>query len=87
MFRICIAILMLAGASGPALSQHRESGISTGSPRYFGHLFSSPDPGIRSSQDRQCLVRRSTGRTECRSIHEWRRLARQIEETRGREPG
>jgi hypothetical protein len=85
MFRSSIAILMLAVVSGPALSQ--QPGVSTGSPRYFGNLFFNPDPGIRSSQDTQCLVRRRTGRTECRSIQEWRRLARQIEESRGREPG
>jgi hypothetical protein len=80
------ALVILAGLSAPAWSQTRGESVSTGSPRYFGHLskgdFQTDDP-----QSRPCLVRKSTGRTECRSKAGWRRLAREMEARRsGQEP-
>jgi hypothetical protein len=75
------ALAILAGLSGPALSQTRGESVSTGSPRYFGHLFNS-DIRVDGTESRPCLVRKKTGRTECRSMAEWRRLAKKIDEAR-----
>lgn len=75
------ALVILAGLSGPAWSQTRGESVSTGSPRYFGHLFKS-DTRIEGPESRPCLVRKKTGRTECRSKAGWRRLAEKIDEAR-----
>ena len=90
MLKTFYAILMLAGLSEPAWSQTRGESGGRGSARHFGHLL--PSDGGRaaataaSGEDRvQCLVRRSTGRTECRSMHNWRRLAQRLDEPRKRE--
>ncbi len=84
--RAC-ALVILACLSGPAWSQTRGESLSTGSPHYFGHLFKG-DTVIEGSKPRRCLVRIRTGRTECRSMKGWRRLARKIDEARisGPEP-
>jgi hypothetical protein len=78
--RAC-ALLILASLSGPAWSQTRGETVSTGSPHYFGHLFKG-DTVIEGAEPRRCLVRIRTGRTECRSLKAWRRLAMKIDEAR-----
>jgi hypothetical protein len=78
------ALVILAGLSGPAWSQTRGESVSTGSPRYFGHLLQG-DTHLDGPEQRRCLVRKKTGRTECRSMDGWRRIARKIDEAR--EPG
>jgi hypothetical protein len=75
------ALIILAFFSGPAFSQTRGESVSTGSPHYFGHLFKG-DTLIEGPEPRRCLVRIKTGRTECRSMKGWRRLARKIDEAR-----
>lgn len=87
MSKAVYALAILAGLSGPAWSQTRGESVSTGSPRYFGHLFKS-DARIDGPEPRRCLVRKATGRTECRSLAGWRRIARKIDEAReaGQEP-
>ena len=78
MFRSFCALLILAGMSGPAWSQTVGESVGTGSVRYFGHL-SKDDTHIEGTRARPCLVRKKTGRTECRTMYQWRRLARKIE--------
>jgi hypothetical protein len=75
------ALLVAAALSGPAWSQTLGESVSTGSPRYFGHL-SKGDTVIDEPESRRCLVRKKTGRTECRSMKGWRRIARKIDEAR-----
>ena len=82
------ALLMLLGVSGPAWSQPRGENVGTGSPNHFGQLFNIDDRGGPETRGRDgprpCLVRIKTGRTECRTMDEWRRLAKQIGESHGR---
>ena len=86
MSKTAYALVILAGLSGPAWSQTLGESVGTGSPRYFGNLFVKDDNRI-GLEERPCLVRKATGRTECRSMDEWRRLARKIDKAResGRE--
>jgi hypothetical protein len=73
MQRNVYAVLILALASGPAWSQ------SSSDHRLSGHHSSST-----VLNDRQCLVRKSTGRVECRPMREWRKLARKDDRARAR---
>jgi hypothetical protein len=81
MTKAVCALVILAGLSGPAWSQTLGESVSTGSARYSGQLLNheirvdEPDRG-------RCLVRKKTGRTECRSLAGWRRLARKMDEAR-----
>lgn len=79
MTRSAYAFVMLALLSAPAGAQTFGESVGTGSARHFGHLFNH-DIRIEGSERRPCLVRKSTGRTECRTKEEWRRLARKIDE-------
>jgi hypothetical protein len=81
MFKTAYALVILAGLSAPAWSQTRGESVGTGSARYFGHLFFKDDTRI-GLEPRPCLVRKKTGRTECRSMDEWRRIAKKIDEAR-----
>ena len=85
MSRILFAALILAGMSAPAWSQTRGERVGTGSPRYSGHLFLAATlrggPELSFGGDATCLVRKSSGRTECRSMREWRRLAEKMKES------
>lgn len=78
--RACL-LMILACLSGPAWSQTRGESVSTGDPHYFGHLFKG-DTLIEGPEPRRCLVRIKTGRTECRSMKGWRRLAAKMDEAR-----
>jgi hypothetical protein len=75
------ALVILACLSGPASAQTRGESVGTGSARYFGHLMKS-DTFIDGFERGRCLVRIKTGRTECRSMKAWRRIARKIDESR-----
>jgi hypothetical protein len=86
MTRKLCALLVLASISGPAWSQTIGGSVSTGSPRYSGHLFKS-DTLIEPQPSQRCLVRKKTGRVECRTMAQWRRLAKKIEEAANRNPG
>lgn len=79
MSRSFYALLILASLPGPAWSQVRGESVGTGSARYSGHLFNRDDRLSETLRARPCLVRKKTGRTECRTMYEWRRLAREIE--------
>ncbi|HMJ93912.1 MAG TPA: hypothetical protein VK472_07420 [Allosphingosinicella sp.] len=79
MSRSFYALLILAGTSGPAWSQTVGESVGTGSAKYFGHLAFKDDTYIEGLRARPCLVRKKTGRTECRTMYQWRRLARKIE--------
>jgi hypothetical protein len=81
MSRSAYVLVILAGLSGPAWSQTLGESVSTGSPRHFGQLFYRDDNRI-AADPRPCLVRRKTGRTECRSMDEWRMLAKNIDKAR-----
>ncbi|HEY0148488.1 MAG TPA: hypothetical protein VGB70_05735 [Allosphingosinicella sp.] len=83
MSRKLCALMILATASAPAWAQTQGERVSTGSPFYSGHLLPSE---IRiDSEPRPCLVRIKTGRTECRTKDEWRRLAEKIGRNQQRE--
>ena len=78
-----IAILALALVSTPALAQYGDS-VRSGSPRFPLYLYNSmgtshPNP-VSLKDDRQCLVRKSNGRIECRTMAGWRRVAKDLEE-------
>lgn len=75
------ALVILAGLSAPAWSQTRGESVGTGSARHFSHLFQG-DIRLDGQEQRRCLVRKKTGRTECRSMDGWRRIARKIDEAR-----
>jgi hypothetical protein len=81
MSKAAYALVILATLSGPAWSQTLGESVSTGSPRYFGHLFNH-DIRIDGRDPGPCLVRKKTGRTECRPMAGWRRLAKKIDEAR-----
>lgn len=81
MSRIAYALVIFAGLSGPASSQTLGESVSTGSGRHFGQLFHRDDDRI-AADPRPCLVRKKTGRSECRSMDEWRLLAREIDKAR-----
>lgn len=81
MSKRAFALVILACLSGPAWSQTRGESVSTGSPHYFGHLFKG-DTHLDGPEQRRCLVRIKTGRTECRSMKGWRRIAAKIDEAR-----
>jgi len=79
------ALLILTAASGPAWSQTSGENARTGSWRHAASpLSGDARAGVQGPEDRQqCLVRKSNGRVECRSIAGWRRLAGKIDEARG----
>ena len=87
MTRSAYALAMLAMLSAPAAAQTFGESVGTGSARHFGQLFNH-DIRIDEPESRRCLVRIKTGRTECRSMKGWRRLAARMDAARsaGQEP-
>ena len=81
MTRSAYAFVMLALLSAPAGAQTFGESVGTGSARHFGQLFNH-DTRLEGPEQRRCLVRIKTGRTECRSMKGWRRLAAKIDEAR-----
>lgn len=75
------AILAITLAAMPALSQ----GIRTNAAPSPRALFNPIGPGVQPpnmlSEGRTCLVRNSTGKSECHSRYEWRRIARKIDKS------
>ncbi|PTW49407.1 hypothetical protein C8J25_101916 [Sphingomonas faeni] len=75
------AVLAITLAAMPALSQGIRANAAP-SPRV---LFNPIGPGVQppnfamSSEGRTCLVRKSTGKSECHTKYEWRRIARKID--------
>ena len=88
MSKACYALLILGGLSAPAWSHGWSESVGSGSSHHYGPTFHNNDREGPETRDRdglrQCLVRRKTGRTECRTLAEWRRLARQIGDSQAR---
>ena len=78
---IATLALVSAFAAGPALAQN-ESAIRSGSPSFPAYLFNSAggttENPVSLKDDRRCLVRKATGRSECRTMAEWRRIASEL---------
>lgn len=49
--------------------------------RSFSALAENRNTGPKPDDRQVCLIRKSTGRTECRFKDEWREIARQIEKS------
>jgi hypothetical protein len=75
------AVLAITFAATPALSQGIPANAAPG-PRVF---FNPIGPGVQPPNfamlagDRTCLVRKSTGKSECHTKYEWQRIARKID--------
>jgi hypothetical protein len=82
MSKTAITMFALALVSTPALAQYGGD-LRSGSPRFPLYLYNSMGSSHQNpatlKDDRQCLVRKSNGRTECRTMAEWRRIARDLE--------
>lgn len=78
---IATLALALALAASPALAQH-DTIIRSGSPGFSAYLFNSAGGTTQNpvslKEDRRCLVRKATGRAECRTMAEWRRIASEL---------
>jgi hypothetical protein len=79
MTKTWIAIALVAAVSSPAASQISGASLAPDLARSFSALADNRDTGPKSDNDRVCLIRKSSGRTECRFMDEWRLIARQIE--------
>lgn len=81
MLKTGITVIMLTLVSAPAGAQQRSE--STGSASFPAYLLNSGGGHNQNplylKDDRRCLVRKATGRTECRSMAEWRRMAKEID--------
>jgi hypothetical protein len=77
-----IAIALIAAASSSAASQISGVSLAPDVAQSFSGLASNIDMGPKLDE-KICLIRKSSGRTECRYKDEWREVAKTDRESTG----
>lgn len=83
MTKIWFAIASVAAVSSPAASQISGVSLAPDVARSFADLAYNRETGPKPDNDRRCLIRKSSGRTECRFMDEWRLIAKQMDKAQG----